>query len=572
MNKRPSLLKKVIDSFNDSHKYNKKNDIEIDNAYKALTTYYGKHDTCNIDHALSVAQRVADWRLDCSAIVAAILHEIPAKQISNEFGAHIIYILDEIKGINVQLEEFYEQQNISKIDDDQKYLKSPFPEALYIIISDEIDMLSCKDASQDELLVRAKKIREVLVPQVEYIKAFRLVDTLLELCLKIENRTIYESIVNKIDEIKLYNGDYQTYIIKKMNQIFDRHSRIISKELEDKQAFVKSFLCASRSVHSIYRYINSRVTDWNNDSNCLVTKQNIALYDLTLIIDDKILMQKTLSAHDIFFDYYNEHLRKEKIYIIDYDRTTYQDAGYYILCDQMDNLYRIFVKTETDYLHYMFGGIIEKDKFTYNFEKEGKQIKVFKRDGSATLIESGSSVLDFAFKIHSNLGLHFDYALLNNSTQFQPAYKLLKPGDTVIIKTKPEITAEPQWIRYVKTDSAIYYLTRYFTKEFTRLKKEQLIEILTKDGTSAKIEYGATVLDLAFKIHGEMGLRFDYAVINDKRQHRQPYTVLNDGDTVVIQTANYITADLQWFRYLKTDYAKKQLVKYFTSKRSIMGI
>ena len=560
MNKHP-LLKKIMDSFNESHKFDKKNEEAIFKAYIYLLKYLENHNnTSDETHALYVAKKVADWRLDCSAVVAAILHEIPVREINYKINDSVIYILENLEEIKMQLEEF------SKTDSNQRYLKSPLPEALYIIISDEVDMLRCEAASQSKLLIRAEKIRKVLVPQVEHIKAFRLVDTLLELCLKIEECAIYESIVNKINEIKLYNGNYQSHIIKKMNQIFDRNSKIISNKLENEQSFVKSFLCVPRSVHSIYRYISSKVTNWNDDSYRLITKQNIALYDLTLIIDDKISSEKTLSAHDIFFEYYNEHLRKEKIYIIDYNRTTYQDAGYYMLCDQMNNLYRIFVKTETDYLHYMFGGIIEKEKFIYNFEKEGEQIKVFKRDGSQTLIESGASVLDLAFMIHSDLGLHFDYALLNNSTQCQPAYKILKPGDTVIIKTKPEITAEAQWFRYVKTDSAIYHLTRYFTKESARLKKEQLIEILTKDGTSAKIEYGATVLDLAFKIHGEMGLRFDYAVINDNRQHRQPYTVLNDGDTVVIQTANYITADLQWFRYLKTDNAKKQLVKYFTKE------
>lgn len=567
MNQIPLPLQKIIKSINGYHKFDPKSYEIIIKGYYIAEKYFSSHGAevnHSISHALSVAQDIADWRFDYLAVTAAILHDIPIDAIKSDLDQGIFFILQNFKDIKKQLREFEKHHDISKTENTEMFLRDPVPESLYIKIAERINLLSQADIPEEELLSLAQNTREILVPQVKYIKAFKLADILLDLCLKIENSSVYTSIINKINEIKLYNEYYQKSVLKKMDQIFDRHSKIISDSLHIEQSYVKNFAFDLRSVISIYRHIYRTASNWPDDFNLLMTKQLIPLYDLTLVIDDRISSNPTLSATDIFFNYYNQHLRKERIYILNYSRTTYQDAGYFIICDQMNNLYRIFIKTETEYLHYLFGGIIERDKFSFNFEKRGERIKIFKRDGSATLIERGASVLDLAFMIHSDLGLHFDYALLNNNTQYQPAYTILNQGDTVVIKTKSEITAEPQWFRYIKTDIAIYHLTKYFTKEIARLKRHQLIEVLTKDGTTAKIEYGATVLDLAFQIHSNLGLHFDYALINGQKQHRPPYTLLNHGDTVVIQASNHITADLQWFRYLKTDNAINQLIKFLT--------
>ena len=44
---------------------------------------------------------------------------------------------------------------------------------------------------------------------------------------------------------------------------------------------------------------------------------------------------------------------------------------------------------------------------------------MFRRDGTAMLIDKGATVLVFAFYIHSDLSYHFDYTMVDESkTQF----------------------------------------------------------------------------------------------------------------------------------------------------------
>ena len=136
----------------------------------------------------------------------------------------------------------------------------------------------------------------------------------------------------------------------------------------------------------------------------------------------------------------------------------------------MDNMYRLFVRTETEYQRYLYGNIIDADsslvitdineiepRDTYN-----EKIKVFRRDGSSMLIDKGATVLDFAFYIHSDLGIHFDYAMVDESKTQLPAYTRLNEGDTITIAADEKNVPDITWFKYVKTSRAVHYLVRYF--------------------------------------------------------------------------------------------------------------
>ena len=145
------------------------------------------------------------------------------------------------------------------------------------------------------------------------------------------------------------------------------------------------------------------------------------MYDITLVInDDKDSIHGPdrpydLSPYDIFFKLYEGVLMNNGICIIDHKSTTYGDSNYFILKDKMDNLYRLFIKTETQYMHYKLGHVIDVEDF--NFEEVNNtpenKIKVFTAKSEARYIDASATMLDFAFMIHSELGFHFEYAMID---------------------------------------------------------------------------------------------------------------------------------------------------------------
>ena len=67
-------------------------------------------------------------------------------------------------------------------------------------------------------------------------------------------------------------------------------------------------------------------------------------------------------------------------------------------------------------------------------------------------------------------------------------------------------------------------------------------------------------------VHKDIGLHFDYALVNNSNRHFSVDHVLNDGDTVVIQESPIVQADYYWFRHVKTTRAINQLIDYFKNR------
>lgn len=81
-----------------------------------------------------------------------------------------------------------------------------------------------------------------------------------------------------------------------------------------------------------------------------------------------------------------------------------------------------------------------------------KEIIVFTPKGEMRTMPANSTVLDFAFSIHSFLGSHCFGAKVNN--KLVPLSYRLKPGDQIEIITSRSVQAEEAWMNYVTTAKA----------------------------------------------------------------------------------------------------------------------
>lgn len=299
--------------------------------------------------------------------------------------------------------------------------------------------------------------------------AYQLVNELENLCLKIEHPDRYLEINRLYTEMLRCNAFTTRKVLHLFKELFSRNSSLIPNTLLPYLSYIVDFTCSPRSPISIFRQLNREANNINHDLHKLLCKKNVAMYDLTLIVADDSTAADKLTPLDIFYTFYAEALMEKGICILDYKETTHQDARYLVLCDSMDNLYRLFIKTEKEYLHYKLGHIVESDdvisfkdidtldpRNTYN-----KKIKVFKRDGSALYIDAGATMLDFAFAVHSEIGLHFDYALVDGSKTRRPPYERLNEGDKITVVPSEEVKARIQWFKYVRTSKAVEHLVRY---------------------------------------------------------------------------------------------------------------
>ncbi len=163
---------------------------------------------------------------------------------------------------------------------------------------------------------------------------------------------------------------------------------------------------------------------------------------------------------------------KTNLKIIDTKIGGFTGKMYMVVEDEFKNKYNIYVLTENEYTIVKVGtadgrNLDRIDEENIN-ELDVDLIKVKTRSGEVKYIAKGSTVLDFAFKIHRDIGFSFKYAIVNDSKTKLPPYTKLNEGDKVEIVTEKDENgnaknnAQLKWLAYVNTELAKRVLIKYF--------------------------------------------------------------------------------------------------------------
>ncbi len=118
-------------------------------------------------------------------------------------------------------------------------------------------------------------------------------------------------------------------------------------------------------------------------------------------------------------------------------------------------------------------------------------IMVFTPRGRAIILPKGATALDFAFEIHSNIGLKAHYARING--KLSSVKTVLKRGDCVEIGTDENAGPQKDWLDHVLTFKAKKHISSYLSRknrtEFVRctdcypLPGDEVIGFKNPDGS-----------------------------------------------------------------------------------------
>jgi GTP pyrophosphokinase len=92
-----------------------------------------------------------------------------------------------------------------------------------------------------------------------------------------------------------------------------------------------------------------------------------------------------------------------------------------------------------------------------------EEVYVFTPKGTVVTLPAGASVLDFAFKIHSEIGLHANEAIVNGKKA--PLKTILKTGDIIEILTSPEKRPRRDWLNKAFTSKARHHIKHWFNQQ-----------------------------------------------------------------------------------------------------------
>lgn len=443
-----------------------------------------------INHPKRVAYIVAKLGMDSDTVIASLLHDlvedcnVTIEEIASAFNQNVADLVESVTSVNAEITEA-EKKRLTKADIDKmsntKLIKKLNRRALLIKIADRLDNLNTIGCFPIEKQIRkARDTREILIPIAYRAEAYELIDELEDLCLKIEHNERYNEIAEAYNKILIYNSDstklFLSNLVLLVDSLTGKANTPFMNSFMDENArsglgkAIKRIEYNKRSIVSLYRQTVRTVTNLKKETtSSLLAKDETPSYDITLVVsDDYVGSGDNVDIKDVFFHLYDKYLIYCGVEIKSINYTSHGNSPYILITDEMNNLYRVFVRSEFGYMRYKIGDIVEgMDKFDFKDIDErdprntyNKKIKVFRRDGSEMYIDEGSTVLDFAFAIHTSLGLHFDYAVIDGDTSHLGPYTRLNEGDLVYIYPSDKVTASIKWFRYVRTSKAIDKLIR----------------------------------------------------------------------------------------------------------------
>lgn len=431
-----------------------------------------------INHPLRTARTVADFGCGSDIIQAALLHDVvedcdvPLLEIKSLFGPSVADTVDTVTSLSDKdFKDYAPSKEQLDLLSDARMVKRMSGKALWVKIADRIDNLcTMSRLPADKQINKVLHTQQIIIPLAQLAHAWHFVNILEDLCMQVERPGTYKSLETHYAELLTTNSSSCKETLGILSRIFDPRYKNEDVRLDPYHKYLVGFIYRERHISSLFRHITKLTQNYNEDWLTYLDKRHTALYDMFLVVDDELGRENSaLNPTDLFFQYYEFALTRRLIYLLNFGYNVYQNSFFFLLIDEMDTLYRLFVKTESEYREYMYGDKANENRLLCQFGVDeaapsatfNEKVKVFLRNGKYVFIDKGATVLDLAFQIDPTLGFHFAYALLNESTAKLGAGTQLRPGDQIIIV--PDATVEPDitWFHFTRTALAVNQLIYY---------------------------------------------------------------------------------------------------------------
>ena len=546
-----------------------------------------------ITHPLAVAKILANVGFESDLVSAALLHDViedckvTYEELEQAFGSSIATVVDsvsQLKADNANDREI-QKEDLDSLSDVKFLIETTEKnnrKAFYIKLADRIHNLSTIGSFPEEKKqAKVLHTRNILLPVARSLHIYKLVDILETLCLEIENPSIHQTISNGYHRILLENA----YTIRGKDGFKEFFRELITdSELEIRKNIV-SLEFNERYTDSIYRNLLPYIKNIK-EIDKYITKEYIPLYNIYFVVNDNCVY----TPEKIFFYYYKAlHESKWKITVTGIGHAMGSGELFYFIKDRFGNQYRLFIQTENELLRFYHGVSItgsENDvrchimyiNYSEPDEPQHKMIPVYRKNGKLEMIEEGATVLDFAFRINTSMGICCTYAIINDRKAKMPIHTRLRPGDVVEIrsdhnKEKPweDIPhASIRWFEYLHTREAIHALSRRLQTRMEVAAPTIAVYSTMKD-KKFDIPSGATLLDYVILYNSDKAFSGFKCFLNKSHQPADMIKILRYNDRITIvweEGANM--PKLEWFCMLQTAEARKILLQYFLKERRLL--
>ena len=455
-------------------------------------------------HPLNVAYILANINADQATICAGLLHDVledcnvTKEELTSEFGEEIVILVDGVTKIN---KLNFDTANSAMIANHKKILVGLCQDVRVIIIklADRLhNMRTLWVHTKKKQKEKAKETLDILVPIAHRLGMNKIKSELEDLCLRYLKPDVYFSIVEKLNQTKAERDAAVIEMQKKVSEILNNNS--IKHEIKGRAKSIYSIykkMDKGKKFSDIYDLLALRVFV-NTEEECYRALGVIhsKYRPIPKRFKDYIAMPKTnmyQSLHTTVFGL-DGYLFEIQIRTYEMDEVAERGiASHWSYKEQGSN--KIAMQNTMEQKLQFFRSIIELNNEDTNDEEFVKSVTeevldnmiyVFTPNGDVIELPKGSTPIDFAYRVHSDVGDKMVGALVNNSI-VSLDYEL-QDNDIVKINTnKNSFGPSREWINMAKTTGAKNKIKNFYKK----IDKEEYVkkgeEVLNKELRKRKI-------------------------------------------------------------------------------------
>jgi len=479
-----------------------KNDVlenlDIEKIIKAYNYAYEKHKgqfrlsgDPYIVHPVEVAKILISLNLDTTSVVAGLLHDVvedcnvSISEIKKEFGSDVTKIVDgltKIEGLDFNIpnaeakiesirkmilamasdirvilvklaDRLHNMRTLSHLKDEKKIIEksketlsiyAPIAHRLGIhMIKWELEDLAFKYLYPDEYRELKEKVSKKLAERQEVTESYRQ---------QLESFLKEHGIDCKVEgRVKHFYSIWQK--MRKKNKTFDEiydltALRVITK---DEVECYKTL----GFVHSLWTPVPGRIKDYiatpkSNGYRALHT---------TVITQRAELLEIQIRSFEM-------HREAE-----------YGLAAHWRYKEDLPNSRYKWIDQLIEWQKDFLSGVVELGEFQRELELD--EVFVFTPKGEVKHLPKGSTTIDFAYSVHTEIGHHYAGAKVNG--KIVPIDYKLKNGDIVeIIVNKNSKGPSLDWLKYAKSSSTRAKIRKFFKDKYAQELVEKGKEIFRK--------------------------------------------------------------------------------------------
>lgn len=434
-----------------------------------------------IMHPVAVAKIVAEeLRLGANPIIAAFLHDVvedtpyTIEDIRERFGDDVAFLVDVVTK-KKKKPALSPAGSSSQIDNYKQMLNSLHYDirALLIKLSDRLhNMRTLSSMRPDKQMKIAGETDYFYAPLAHRLGLYYIKREMENLSFRYRCPRDYAYIDECLaKELKEREAGLKSFMFE------------IERLLENNDIFMARTEVYSRGPYSAWRKMHSTGCDFKHVEGKYYIR---IIYPNTHEYSEKDM---SLKIYSILTDRFKEKPGSVANFIDSPKENGYQSYHVQLLTPQ-GTWEEVHISSERMIRKSQFGCIAEStetnitnwlEKFKHVLQEmatRGKEVEymdgvtssfyndditAYTPDGKAVILPKGATALDFAFEIHSELGLHAQYARING--QLVSVKTELERGDVVYIGKNDNITPKRDWLEHVSTFKAKSHITTFLNKQ-----------------------------------------------------------------------------------------------------------